>query len=539
MGLRMATPWKHPQSGIYWLRRRVPADLVGLVGRREEKQSLRTRDPAEAKSAYIRVAAEIEARWAGLRQGLQILTHKQMIGLAGEYYRMLVASGEDNPPPLAELRDERLRDTLVSDFGLLTVQAMDDTPPGGVRPVERLRMTSTEQRRLEVERFLLARGIRVAPEALDRLVEIITIGAGQARDQLIRYNEGNYRPDPMADRFPSLEPKRPEPKRAASDAPADFYDLKAIYEKFADETKHSMATRKKWRPIIAAVAKDHSDIRDVTDLWCIAWKDRLLARGLSARSIQFGYLAALRSTCAWAVTNKRIASNPVDGISVKVPKAKKERPKGYSDTEARFILGLTLKPVEGRLSLEHRAARRWVPWICAYTGARVGEIAQLRMQDIQQKDGVWLFWITPEAGTVKDGNSRHVAIHPHLIEQGFLEFSKAAKVGPLFYSESRKRGGSVENPTSKKVGERLAAWIREEGFTDKRVAPNHAWRHRFKTLSRRHKLDVGARDYMQGHAAASEGEEYGEFEPQVLLEEISKLPAYRLEVGRQPTLEEN
>lgn len=115
---------------------------------------------------------------------------------------------------------------------------------------------------------------------------------------MIRYSRGNYRPDPLADRFPQLELKRPEPKTVAPDTSADFYDLKAIYEKLADETKHSMATRKKWRPIIAAVANDHSDIRDVTDLWCIEWKDRLLARGLSARSIQFGYLAALRSTCA-------------------------------------------------------------------------------------------------------------------------------------------------------------------------------------------------------------------------------------------------
>src|SRR5690606_18807277 len=148
-----------------------------------------------------------------------------------------------------------------------------------------------------------------------------------------------------------LELKRPN-TTLAPDPAADFYDLKAIYEKFADETKHSMATRKKWRPIIAAVAKDHSDIRNVTDLWCIEWKDRLLAKGLSARSIQFGYLAALRSTCAWAVTNKRLTSNPVDGIAVKVPKAKKERPKGYSDTEAHFILGLTLNQltVDCRLS---------------------------------------------------------------------------------------------------------------------------------------------------------------------------------------------
>ena len=40
MPLAMARPWKHPKTGIYWLRKRVPEDLLRLVGKREEKRSL-------------------------------------------------------------------------------------------------------------------------------------------------------------------------------------------------------------------------------------------------------------------------------------------------------------------------------------------------------------------------------------------------------------------------------------------------------------------------------------------------------------------
>jgi len=40
-----------PRSGIFWLRKRVPADLQSFVGKREEKISLRTRDAVEAKIA--------------------------------------------------------------------------------------------------------------------------------------------------------------------------------------------------------------------------------------------------------------------------------------------------------------------------------------------------------------------------------------------------------------------------------------------------------------------------------------------------------
>jgi len=73
------------------------------------------------------------------------------------------------------------------------------------------------------------------------------------------------------------------------------------------------------------------------------------------------------------------------------------------------------------------AATRWVPWLCAYTGARVGEIVQLRKQDLRSVGGVWVLRITPGAGTVKNKEAREVVLHPHLVEQGFPEFvSKVA-----------------------------------------------------------------------------------------------------------------
>jgi integrase len=41
------------------------------------------------------------------------------------------------------------------------------------------------------------------------------------------------------------------------------------------------------------------------------------------------------------------------------------------------------------------------PWICAYTGARVNEITQLRANDVVNVDGIDCIRITSEAGTVK------------------------------------------------------------------------------------------------------------------------------------------
>jgi hypothetical protein len=45
MPLTMSRPWKHPSSGVYWLRKGVPEELRALLGKREKKRSLRTKDP--------------------------------------------------------------------------------------------------------------------------------------------------------------------------------------------------------------------------------------------------------------------------------------------------------------------------------------------------------------------------------------------------------------------------------------------------------------------------------------------------------------
>jgi uncharacterized protein DUF6538 len=48
MALAMSRPHKHPKTGVYWVRRRVPADLVPVVGKAEVTRSLGTKDAASA-----------------------------------------------------------------------------------------------------------------------------------------------------------------------------------------------------------------------------------------------------------------------------------------------------------------------------------------------------------------------------------------------------------------------------------------------------------------------------------------------------------
>ena len=119
---------------------------------------------------------------------------------------------------------------------------------------------------------------------------------------------------------------------------------------------------------------------------------------------------------AWAVDEKLISRNPFTGWRVKVPKKIRTREtKAFTDDEIDTILSAALA-VKQRSKGD--AAKRWCPWLAAYSGARMGELTQLRGVDIVERDGIPAIKISPEAGTTKTGKARTVPLHEHLIEQG-------------------------------------------------------------------------------------------------------------------------
>ena len=61
------------------------------------------------------------------------------------------------------------------------------------------------------------------------------------------------------------------------------------------------------------------------------------------------------------------------------------------------------------------------------------------------------------------------------------------------------------------TGAKVGQWVRKDvGITDPRVQPNHAWRHRFKTLCRDAGIDLETRNAIQGHGDGTAASGYGE-----------------------------
>jgi hypothetical protein len=97
MTLSMTRPWKHPDSGYYWFRKRVPDDLRNLIGKREERFSLGTRDPIEAKRLHVLKLAEVEERWSNIRAGQRSLSPDDIARLASEIGDQLRRQLEADP----------------------------------------------------------------------------------------------------------------------------------------------------------------------------------------------------------------------------------------------------------------------------------------------------------------------------------------------------------------------------------------------------------------------------------------------------------
>ena len=76
------------------------------------------------------------------------------------------------------------------------------------------------------------------------------------------------------------------------------------------------------------------------------------------------------------------------------------------------------------------------------------------------------------------------------------------------------------------VKNRLQEFAREV-VTDRRVQPNHGWRHRFITLCRQHGVDREITRMITGHEGEGVDEEgYGD--PAGRYREICKLPRYTI-----------
>ena len=242
--------------------------------------------------------------------------------------------------------------------------------------------------------FLALKQITLTHDARNLFLDFMYDDLAAALKRLLRLSEGDYSPDKYAERFPkAIE---------GTDSGVTPWQL---FEKWIAERNPADGTVESWRYVFQELrrASEERSAASVAPEEAAAWIKGLVSPKRSAGTVKKTWLNAANTVFRWALEHKLIASNPFADVKVTVPRKKKLRarvPSGGSPAILRAASAIidTREPTD--------AAKRWVPWLCAYSGARPGEMTQLRGMDVVVQDGIHALRITPDAGTVKGGAAR-------------------------------------------------------------------------------------------------------------------------------------
>ena len=506
----MARPTKLPGSRFPYARKVVPKELRGVVGRTEFKRPLRGANQAENRRLHAEALIEWEGELAVARAKVQgnlvSLSGRQVDAFCGGWYREQVELYGENPgAPLDwELYIDPLRDEVQHEI--------DEEIP---------EYEPDRQALAEADALLSDAGIAAdTPSILataKRLWDIkLRFGATMGRRA-----GGDWSPDLNLARFPSPALPSVDATLHAVAPPEPSMPFERLVTAWAAERRPPKKTREKWDATFAGFVTivGHNDARKVTVADVRAWKERRLADGKSLKTVADG-ISVMRATFNWGIRNGLLPrDNPFAGMAPKIDKRGRSARDGFTDEQASAIL------------LAERGEvgwRRWLPWLLAFTGCRIEEIAEARKRDIRKEAGTWILDVVPTDSRLGKNPDiqRMVPLHPALLSEDLLGYVNALPDGPLFPDLAVGRYGSRGSIASKAH----SRWLRDVvGLTDLRLAPAHSWRHRMEDQLRIARVPAEAQDAITGHsnprnAGAGYGRGYRGM-PDETLKELAKIPS--------------
>lgn len=562
MGI-MATPKRDPKTGRFSIRIGVPEDVRHIIGKRELKKSLGTSDEREANIKALPFKQEAYSRIERARRELAgthdvNLTTKDCSSIAERWYARVRADIETTGDVSAfmtygDFVDEDGNE-VKQRFGLadtLSIQGSD------------IRRATDEQLNVlaeELEPFIA--------EQLTREGLIVPKGSISYHQLVRSFHKYIHHLDRLCfERVKenwSYEPVRlhlvdhqvqavsngaamskSKPQNAASEVFKRFKASRLLHnqgdskvEKTVNETEFNVgrlisllgdkditeftsADFVNFRDTLLELPKDKS--QKIRSLSVLEQVEKVRNDGLQtlSKAVVKRNFNLVSSFFTFAVELGLISDNPA--LKVKPPKITKktevEEDRGFSPEEVSKLFKLPLfnKPTEPK---KYGLTSYWVPLLCRYTGARSGEILQLRKADITvDPDGI--HYINVRRGTgqyVKNNSSlRHIPIHDHLIELGFLDYVSKADEW-LFPEVPLDRYGS-KVPYFTKWWKKV---IEDQGIEV--AQPTHAFRHTFKTELRTIGTSDKVNDSITGHASGSVGDRYGTVYMQTKLDVINQIP---------------
>lgn len=578
----MAQPFKHPKSGTFYIRRKVPAELQGILGH-EYKRSLKTKDPHAAKRAFAAAYEESEQVFALARaqaQGVQVLNQKDLRILAGRWFEkelaQVEASGEFSDflaegattrweqgdhyeahtplEPFRQVIDEM--DPATVDVVVLkhARDALRDAAipfPGEADPLRNDLLSVFRDHWLKLSSLAAARagGDWISKEATIASEPLSLEGPGSST---FGFPVGGVpdgresRPRGLLDAFEGYASERflnDGEGREVVKSVAAYRASMVEFTELVGDVPLARIDRElvgQYRALLVRLPRSGAGIRSMLALEKIKVADQKELPLIGAATVR-NKIRALSSVLSYAVRMQWMSENPVieGGIGRAVTRAASRRGAArkqrnhYDQAELAAIFGSPAfsDPTWRWPSADYGRAWYWLPVLMYYTGARREEIAQLWVRDVRFGDGQipHLSILNAESDedngrTVKTAASRRlIPLHRDLKRLGFFEYVQTLDAGGQLFPKLRR---SPSGYFGANFGKRWAQYLRETVKLASPANPSHGFRHTFKTLSRLTGIPEDVGDAISGHVGQSRvARSYGEMPLARMAEELEKLPS--------------
>ena len=563
----MATPFADPRTGMLYLRRAVPEALrPAFEGRAVYKVTLKTKDPAEARTAYAQANAEFERRLADARrriaEGTLVTTPGALVrrwceggpvdgGLTGPHRLMATlmeldatvgsrhtsAAGADvYPPPIlgpaanvdwsAVLRDPERFEAVVADgyggdieqVGTNWIRARWHAPdqtwlPALTRVVERLRgfdASASSFSGEDLSRALLA--------ALDE--------KRQGDENHNRARLARQRPRPTNTRLrPTMRLRQlfaewqignePRPQTAgeyeaaiedfidfAGDVPIATIDADLLYD-YRDEAANLPASMPRADRALPFRARVEKHATSLPKCAAPTLKKRI---------------GALQALLTYAFQQRWTATNAGVGIRIVGYTKKRRTRRSFEDHELGLLCACPLFTDPASWTSTSRISDATIFWLFLFaitTGARLEEVGQVALADVR-RDGDIVYldideYAIDEAAAEKsvktDDSKRLVPVHAKLIALGFLDYCESLRTLGHVELFPDLRENTVGKRT-KEASQRVNRIIDRHVSFDRRLV-FHSLRHAFKAKGNDANITSRTLDQICGHAPVTDGERYG------------------------------
>lgn len=525
------------RGNVYWHRCSIPRDIRDTYPKTEETFSLDTRDYQEALRRVRKAAAEVDERFERHRRQLaeraspplDDLTPEQLKRIEDAYYTHLL--DEDDDVRLEGMSDDEFdgRVELIADLD-------------GVNRYELARGVQSEFATSEAREVLTWMPFSLAPssESWPRVVQSILRASIKAADARRQRDNGDIVETPVSTREPVGPQAAPllsvilknwvaEKARVGGSWTAKTAEANRLWAErfieFSGDRSADTYTKADGRDFKTALLRLPPNFVLNPKLKGLSMKEAAIRAAevgitpMSASNVNkiIGFVGGLWNH---AVQNyDGVTVNPFAGQKVKTSVKARSQRQPFTTAQLSKIFHSPLftgcqneryHNTPGDIIPDHLGIY-WVPLVGLFTGARSGEIIQLRTEDVLTEAGITYIQITDDDGedlTIKTASSyRRIPIHRELVRLGFLRFVKErrrTKQKRLFPEMPRAADHTYSTAYSRKFSNLLKAL----GIKHKRNA-FHSLRHSFEDASLDSRIPQEFVNALQGHSETGMAGRYG------------------------------